>query len=104
MEEITDGDKNLVYVLVISGPWVGNGSPRAPTFGYAGGPQSLFCDCDVARMLKGHLRELIAGNMGAAIPAYVRSDKSDAVRQVDSADTLTNGERPNGLREISRGL
>ena len=37
-----------------------------------------------------------------AIPTYVRSDNSDAARQVDSANTVTNGKRINGIPESNR--
>ena len=41
--------------------------------------KQAFYGFDMARMLKGQLAELVFGNMGAGIPAYVRSDNSDAV-------------------------
>ena len=39
---------------------------------------------------QGLLAELIFGNMGVAIPTYVRNDNSDAAYQVGSVNTVTN--------------
>ena len=57
---------------------------------YSDGSQALFYGCDMARMLKGLLEELIFGNMGSEIPTYVRNDNPDVSYQVDSSNTVTN--------------
>ena len=48
-------------------------------------------------MLKGLLSELTSGYMGLEIPPYARNDNSDASYHVDSAHTVTNEKRLNGL-------
>ena len=80
----------------------GNESQRAITSSYAGETQSLFYVFDMAMMLKGLLAELTFGNMGAAIPTYVRNDKQDAVYQADSVNTTTNEKRLSGYLESNR--
>ena len=48
------------------------------------------------------LDELLFANIGVEIPTYVRNDNSTAVYQVDSPNTVTNGERLNGFCESNR--
>ena len=60
------------------------------TSSYSGETQSLFYGFDMTRALEGLLYELIFGNMGVGIPAYVRNDNSDAAYQVDSVNTATS--------------
>ena len=88
--QITDVAKNVEYRRGIAVSRVGGASPRATTSSYAGGTQALFYGFDMAIMLKGLLEELIFGNMGSAIPTYVRNDNPDAEYQVDSSNTETN--------------
>ena len=82
---------------------MGKKSPRVYTSSYAGAIRALFYGFDMARMLKILLSELTFANIGVSIPTYVRSDNSDAVRQVDSVNTATNGKRLNGFLESNRG-
>ena len=54
-------------------------------------------------MLNVILSELLFGNMGAAIPTYVRNDNADAAYQVDSSNSVTSEKRLIGLIERNRG-
>ena len=47
-------------------------------------------------MLKGLLSELLLGDIGVAIPTYVRNDNSTASYQVDAVSTVTNEKRLGG--------
>ena len=58
---------------------------------------------DMARMLHGLLAELIFGNMGAEIPTYVRSDKSDAVYHVVSVNTAAGEKTPEWTDRVIEG-
>ena len=51
----------------------------------------MFYGFDMARTFKGLLTELMFGDIWVGIPAYVRSDNSDALYQVDSVNAVTNG-------------
>ena len=53
---------------------VSNKSPRATASEESGVTQAAFYGFDMARMLKGLLAELLFGNIGVAIPTYVRND------------------------------
>ena len=103
MEQITGNAENVEYRRGIAVSRGGNKCPRVPTYSYAGGIQALFYGSDMARAMKCLLEELIFGNMGPGIPTYVRSDNTDALYQVDSANTATNEKRLNGLLESNMG-
>ena len=62
----------------------------------------MFYGSDTVRTLKCLLSELLFGNIGAAIPTYVRNVNSTVAYQVDSSGTVTNGERLNGFIESNR--
>ena len=61
-----------------------------------------FYGFDMARMLKGLLAELLFADTVVEIPTYVRNDNATLVRQVDSANAVTRGERLNGFLESNR--
>ena len=62
----------------------------------------MFYGFDMARMLKGLSADLLFGNIGVAIPTYVRNDNSTAAYHVDSPNTVTDEKRLNGLLESNR--
>ena len=53
-------------------------------------------------MLQGPVAELMFGDMCVEIPTYVRNDNADALYQVDSANTVANEKRLDGLLERNR--
>ena len=71
--------------------WVSNKSPRVTTSKEAGVIQAVFYGVDMARVLEGLLGELLFGNIGVAIPTYVRNDNYKILQQAESAKTLSNG-------------
>ena len=75
---------------------MGNGGTRVSTSSYSG-VQALSYGCDMARMLKGLLDELMFGNLVVEIPTSGRSDKPEESYHVDSANSAANGKRLNGF-------
>ena len=69
----------------------------SPTSSFAGWILALFYGFYMARMLKGLLSELLLGNIGVAIPTYVRKDNPTVLYQVDSVNAVTNEQRLNGF-------
>ena len=82
--------------------WAGNESPRVATSSVAGEIHAAFYGFDMDGALKGLLTELLFGNIGVAIPTYVRSNNSTVVHQIDSAGAVTNAKRLNRFLESDR--
>ena len=96
-ESITWATKNLEHRQCIAASWGVTKvlDPQPPVT--QGGIEALFYGCDMAGMLKWLLPVLLFGNIGAAIPTYVRNDNSDAAYRVDSVNSATGEKRINGL-------
>ena len=88
--------KNVEYQHGIVVSCVGNKSPRVST-SINDGDTSIALRCRHGQSVEMPLlAELMFRDIGAGIPTYVRNDNSDAVYQVDSANTVTHERRLNG--------
>ena len=92
LEETNYGEsaRNIEVRRGIAVSWVVNKTPSTPTSSYSGWSRSIVYGFDMARALKGLLDELTFGNMGSAIPGYVRNDTSEESHRVDSVNTMTD--------------
>ena len=89
-------EQNDEFQKWVAASWVSDESPRVSTSSFAGNIQDAFYGFDIARMLEGHMAELLFGNIGwgfRLLLTFVRNDNSTVLYPVDSVGEVANGER-----------